>query len=55
MTETDVPEGWRGPFVGKDAYGNDDHEYVQCTGCGIEVVPGRAEYAEHKDGCEVAE
>jgi hypothetical protein len=26
MADT-APEGWRGPFVGEDAYGNPDHEY----------------------------
>jgi hypothetical protein len=55
MADT-APEGWRGPFVGEDAYGNPDHEYYQCTGCGVEVVTSiDVETVTHAEDCEVAE
>lgn len=53
---TTAPEGWRGPFAGRDRFGDIDHEYYQCVGCGVEVTTNtNLDGVNHADDCEVAE
>lgn len=46
-----APEGHWTSHTEPEAQGGE--RYLRCEGCGIEAMPDRAPYANHREGCEV--
>ncbi|WP_435125344.1 hypothetical protein [Halobaculum sp. D14] len=49
---TDDEPTWRGPFPEYDRFGEPTGcRFVECRGCGCEVIAGHEQDATHRDGC----
>lgn len=49
---TDDQPTWRGPFAEFDKFGHPTGQrYIECGGCGIEILTDDREHATHREGC----